>query len=554
MRPQCTAPAERSREQGYAMAMLGLLIIPMMAFVALATDVGSWYAEATRIQRAADAGALAGVVWMPNFATAESVALDVVAKNGFVDTGLPGSRYTVEVLPVAGFSQQLAVRITDNDAPIYFSAVFIDDMSIARQAVSEYVLPVPMGSPRNHLGTGQQITGTYEEGFFLSVNGFCSARENGDHRSVRFDENWNNGSQAPLCPDASGGATVAPVGDSPGVNSVPNTPSGTYTHWKYNDTYVQVDPYEYYVEVSDTTSPIEIYIFSPGTTNGANSKPNNDWDNDDIVTTFSIKGPDGTPLDESDNVAFPACPGREYGNGASPTYSDSTAAPTAVINGATYALFCTIPSGSPTGRYIMAVNQVQGAQDSIGQNSFSILAKVQGGANVCDTRASEGDYDAACPGVYAKEWMSIMAAADDTAAEFFLAEIDDEHEGKVMKISLFDPGEGGNYIQILDPNGNSVEFEWETADGSLSGTADTSTSPDNSLSVSGTKPNPPYEVSTSRFSNKTVVLEIPLPGDFTTSYGTARWWKVFYDFGTSNVTDRTTWAVSILGDPVRLVE
>ncbi|MEZ5165761.1 MAG: hypothetical protein R2695_04455 [Acidimicrobiales bacterium] len=41
-------------------------------------------------------------------------------------------------------------------------------------------------------------------------------------------------------------------------------------------------------------------------------------------------------------------------------------------------------------------------------------------------------------------------------SSFFLAEIGDEHEGKRMKVTLFDPGEGSNYLQILNPDGNAV--------------------------------------------------------------------------------------------------
>ncbi len=39
------APADRGtrRERGYILVMMGLLMLPLMAVVGFATDVGSWY-------------------------------------------------------------------------------------------------------------------------------------------------------------------------------------------------------------------------------------------------------------------------------------------------------------------------------------------------------------------------------------------------------------------------------------------------------------------------------------------------------------------------------
>ena len=77
------------------MIMSALLILPLLAFAGFATDVGSWYAQASRMQRAADAAALAGVVWLPDATQAETVALDVAERNGFAD-GVDGITVTVQ--------------------------------------------------------------------------------------------------------------------------------------------------------------------------------------------------------------------------------------------------------------------------------------------------------------------------------------------------------------------------------------------------------------------------------------------------------------------------
>ncbi|MGI9602799.1 MAG: pilus assembly protein TadG-related protein, partial [Acidimicrobiales bacterium] len=230
MRPtthsQLSTRRHRRGERGYVLGLIGLLIVPMVGFVALATDVGAWYGEATSVQRAADAAALAGVVWMPDTTKATEVALAVAERNGYDDDD---ADIEVIVEPVPGNEEQLRVIIRNLDPPIFFAGAFLDDFSISRQAIAEYVLPVPLGSPRNHLGTGDLLSSN-EEGFWLAINGFCAPMEQGDHRAARFAGNWSNGGSGNdrICPTGAAGVS-APVG--PGPNS--GGSSGN-TYWEDN--------------------------------------------------------------------------------------------------------------------------------------------------------------------------------------------------------------------------------------------------------------------------------------------------------------------------------
>src|SRR6188472_4360977 len=134
-------------ERGYVLVMSALLMLPLLAFAGFAVDIGSWYLYANRMQRAADAAALAGVVWMPNDEKAEQVALETAKANGFDDAA---SDITVTVSPVG--NRRLRVMITDDTVPLYFSRIFLSQVDISRQALAEYVQAVPMGSPDNTLG------------------------------------------------------------------------------------------------------------------------------------------------------------------------------------------------------------------------------------------------------------------------------------------------------------------------------------------------------------------------------------------------------------------
>lgn len=85
-RPSSPAGRRRVRgEKGYALVLAALMLRPLLAFAGFATDVGAWYARASRIQRAADAASLAGVVWMPDLTQARTVALATAQRNGFVN-------------------------------------------------------------------------------------------------------------------------------------------------------------------------------------------------------------------------------------------------------------------------------------------------------------------------------------------------------------------------------------------------------------------------------------------------------------------------------------
>ena len=74
-----------------------------------------------------------------------------------------------------------------------------------------------------------------------------------------------------------------------------------------------------------------------------------------------------------------------------------------------------------------------------------------------------------------------------------------------------------------------------------------------SLNVSGTGTQPYTGLqSTSKYNDRRMILDVQLPANYTTVYGTKVWWQIRYTVG-STASDRTTWSVNIIGDPVHLV-
>lgn len=184
--PVPTETTNRLRDDGYAAVLTALILVPLLGFAGFAVDVGAWYSRASSLQRAADAAALAGVVWQPDLSQATAAATAEAARNGFTD-GVDGISVTVTDTG----DNQLTVEIVDTDADLYFSSLFVDTVTIGRQAVAEYNEPVAMGSPDNTLG--HQMPAGCDEiiqpssscagpgpGWFLDVGGPLTAHTSGE--------------------------------------------------------------------------------------------------------------------------------------------------------------------------------------------------------------------------------------------------------------------------------------------------------------------------------------------------------------------------------------
>ncbi|HET9770236.1 MAG TPA: Tad domain-containing protein, partial [Acidimicrobiia bacterium] len=178
-RPEPTQDSER----GLVLVWMAMTLVVLLGMAGFAVDLGSWYLRSAKLQRAADAAALAGVVWMPGDpASAQAAALATLHKNG-IDTTKVSVSY-----PPPSASQQFRVKLTDPNVPAYFSRPFLPSISETRSATSEYVTPVPMGSPKNTFGSGNLLPSPNTENFWAAVSGWCSGKENGDLRQAGKDQ------------------------------------------------------------------------------------------------------------------------------------------------------------------------------------------------------------------------------------------------------------------------------------------------------------------------------------------------------------------------------
>jgi hypothetical protein len=510
-----------------------------MLMAALAVDVGSWYVKAQEIQRAADAAALAGVPFMPDFYDDAVIqARATAAKNGF-QHGTNG--VNVDVQPVPGNRRRLQVTITDPRVRTYFGVLVRDQISVARSATAEYVLPVPLGSPRNYLGTGGMVKsqGNFApEYLYASINGYCTSKENGDQRASFYFQDLSSAG------------------------------SNCSSSWPLNTEYEETN-YQYTIELPKTrnyATDVLIYDGSFDKSSGGGLALDQDGGGSStaMATTFVLYQPDQTPLDDFDNPRVDATPdvdvpdvscsssgaGRQGAVTFGPASTDTgftflSSGNSTFAGSDKWWQLCRIPASALGGRYILRVtNQgTDGVTDKTqGTNNFGIVATPSSPQRICDART-----DATCPKVYANEYLSVRAAATGQTANFFLSEIGPEHKGKKVVINLWDPAEGGKTIKIRKPTGAN---SW--ADQTFSWKA-TNNRPND---VNGTSGNNVDKIdlnnSTMDFNGELITISFTLPTDYNPP-ATNPWWQIAYTFDSSNVTDRTTWSVSIVGDPVHLV-
>jgi hypothetical protein len=176
------------RQSGQAIVIVAFMFIVLYAGVGLAIDSAFGYFASEGTERAAAAGALSGVIFMPyEFGPADAQppgsrndatdrAKDESARNGFAD-GVTNT--TVTVTGVPGFSNRLSVRV-QRTVPTFFMGIFgITNYPVAHTAISTYLPPISLGQPGGQIGSRVSDLGS-SGFFFLRTEGWVSDRGQGD--------------------------------------------------------------------------------------------------------------------------------------------------------------------------------------------------------------------------------------------------------------------------------------------------------------------------------------------------------------------------------------
>ncbi len=125
----------------------------LMAMMAIAIDVSWLWSNALRVQRAADAAALAGAVTLPNDPNrGEQLARREATKNGYTQAG-DGSVVVTPSQDPAN-PHRMHVVISAQVDTFFMRLVGLNNVKMTRESRAEFNQPVPMGSPQNYYGVG----------------------------------------------------------------------------------------------------------------------------------------------------------------------------------------------------------------------------------------------------------------------------------------------------------------------------------------------------------------------------------------------------------------
>ena len=507
----------RADERGVALPFVALMLTLLIGMTALAVDLGWLYLNGSRVQRGADAAALAGVVHLPhNISGVNENVIGGANANGWsvgelngddsVGTGPDIARW--QPLSDNRLQVELEARV-----PTFFMRVFgMNEVTITRRATAEYIKPVPMGSPSACFGVGafaanmsgnQSLTNqglqhcqAYAMNFWAAINGPRTAKEHGDPYAV-------------ACIRANSSGCTA----------------GSNSDYRENG-------YYYGLEVPSGKSSITVKVFD----GGFYPRSSGQTETGDLLglaysntsagprTEYRVFAPDDTPLDPTDNTSLvPGCSrGWDPGSGSS-------------SNRNRWDDICTINNPQP-GIYVL---NVRTTGTGGGNNSYSI-------------GVTSSPNTAPHVRTYAINDMSIFTNSTSGVATVYLAEVGTFHAGKTLQLGFYDPGEncGGvagctgasdvhAWVTVRQPNDDIPTCTWTARHDD--GTPGDSGS--GSCHIQSTLHGVP------QFNAQWLNATINIPSGYTCTSDC--FWKMNLDMDDSQ--DRTTWAARVIGNPVRLV-
>ena len=519
------------REQrGQTLVIVALMLIPLLGFTGLVSDVAWYEVNLMRIQRAADAAALAGVVYLPgNVAGAQTAAEQEAAKNGYTN-GAGG--VTITATPEALNNRILGVSISAPVRSWFARLLGVTQFNARRNARAEFVLPVPMGSPEDYYG----------------INVVC--------------RNTDTSPNCPQVPSAAGTGNLVPLGFFGGVEAKgTERQNGDAYSTYYNgrptlNTGFDANGYQYIVEFGPGTVGGSVWLYDPmfcatgaGTTGGRRLGAGDNWftnGSTGITTVYNLLDMRGTPYTLSDDTLLatsgalfansdavdkgPLFRGNQnYGGGANGSGSaDCQSSPY-------HNNWWRLATGLGEGMYRLQVTTNSGSLSEDAINAFGIQATATSGPSAR---------------VYGQSRMEAFIVINNNSV-FYLAQIEAAHAGKTLEIKLFDPGDISDTVfKIRVPTASGFTYPSFTfsATGSSCG-APTSGGPTTSLRTS--------DASGCRYyNNQWVTISVPIPSTYTAPTPPGEpgpgWWKIEYNTaGTGQ--DITTWEVNIRGNPVHLI-
>jgi hypothetical protein len=563
--------SERTSERGVVLVWLAMMMTVLLGVGALGIDVAHLQQVKADAQKAADAAALAGAVYLPeNEIDGRNQAQAIAAKNGFTD---------VTATADPSRPSQMNVTVRKNVDNFLAGVLGIDDSDVSASASAEYLKPVAMGSPANQYGNNPESSGAPGSSTYPNLWGNVTGDDTGKIQGNAYTSNSCSGGQTDNCSGTNsdfdpqgyyytvhfnGPGTVnleifdpgfVAVGNHCGANAYNNDlqgaagiPQANVVGWPAGATPGPSTRYRHMTNSNlppTTANPGNRYCTGdmPFETSGSGSAVNMP------TTTYRVLGP--AKLAGSPSGAATACqqwsfPG--FGGNIPQRLTNPSAGARINVSpqpqwlGSYFRQWWQIPGCSITGNagdeYFIQVNGAGGS----GNNNFALRATGSGAGNVS---------------IHGNEKMAIFAnAAANVNAEFYLARILPNAAGKTLVLNFFDIGDAGSGVTgtltVRPPSGPGESggsfsgCEYTRPPGSATGPPfGTFQATSAGCSITG--------VSSSLYQGQWVQLRIPIPEDYTCNFDNAQgcWLRINYLFN-GTVNDVTSWSAVLEGDPVRL--
>lgn len=530
------------------LAFCALFLMTLLGFCGFAVDLGNWYIHALRLQRAADAAALAGSIYLPNdVVAARSSAVASLRTNEA--QGFPATIEQSSVHPT-----ELEVSLSETVQSYFINLLGFDSLTITRGATAEYRPYVPMGSPSNTLGIEFNSADSWEKAatkgkqnlYWLNMSGPLTPKSTGDrYSSGQCDSSTSN------C-NASGNIPLKNLDYSTVgqiyVVRVPTDVSGTLVIQAFDPALTDVG------DQCEKTTLNGANAFGTLYNGGATPQCTGDNIYDNAFpapnTSFTLYTPE-LSSGGSTPVANPTC-GRKTFNGYKGQVADklNPAAPTydAGFAGSfrKWSEVCRmyVDGSTDAGDYLLYVTANSG---SGGLNRYALRVGIFTPVGILDTTKT------AKIQLFSKGRLVVYARENTGNVTFYLARINSSAAGNTMTVTLFDIGDaaGGATLRLLPADDAKNNGNPMTAYSNCQYTP-----PGNSVyqptsancSISG--------ITSGSYNGRIVNIKVDIPQNYTCNDADPNgcWTRLALTYGAGSVSDTTSWEVSLSGNPVRLLE
>ena len=598
-------------EAGYVTVVISIMIPALfIGLAATAVDTSNWYLEGERIQKAADAAALAGVPYMPqDLVSARARALEVAKRNGFDDSS---PDVTVTVTP-GDRNTQLRVTISSTVDNQFGRIIGVDKTTITRSATSDFTGPAPMGSPCNVFGTEP-----------TAGSGSSSTIQPTTASALGFSPPTNCPRNPQMWATVEGPDTPKVQGDRYGTRSCSGVEDGCSggSNGEYPESGEKKGERGYFwvvkVQPSMVGRPVDLQLYDPafvltGPSCDSPALPDSKKVSNKInmyVTDGKARYANVNTVGKKDQPDVPFCTGDYYpgeSNPANPNLTttflvreqtdtqDPTQAPVVYGCAKQYGAFTTYPttadlgSGSSTyndqlarlfhnwtslctftptreGDYYLQVRTNKSYSFPSGDlvrdvppGEYGAVSSRNGDGSPTGSGANSFAIRAVTPpglerGISVSGWdrMPIFANSDAATSTFPLIRVLPGAAGQNIVFSFFDAGDADTSatITVLLPYEIPAGAIANPFPGGCTAQGGAAGSGQTLLSCQATG------IGNSTNNGKTESIRIPVPPDYMCdpSAFTNCWYRVQVSFPSGSVHDITTWDASLEGDPVRLIQ